>query len=178
MKKVILCMGLFLLVGCSLSSTAKSPVEAYLKSYNNLDYEVLLDMEEVIEAEGLNEKNTILYRDILKKQYQDLSYEVISESYDGNEAIVKVKISVYDYFKVEKEALNILKESPDEFYNSNGVYDHDLYLEYKLNSLKKVTDKVTYTIEFKVDNSSDLWVLNEVSESTLEKIHGIFNYES
>ena len=39
-------------------------------------------------------------------------------------------------------------------------------------------DKVEYTIEFYVVKTSDGWVVSSLSDSDLEKIHGIYNYES
>ena len=76
MKKVllILVVGLFL-VGCSCSNnTAKGAVEDFLDQYRNLSASVIEDMDNVIEKEeNLNEEQKDQYRDILRKQYTDLT---------------------------------------------------------------------------------------------------------
>ena len=38
--------------------------------------------------------------------------------------------------------------------------------------------QVDYTIEFYVVKTSDGWTVSDLSKSDLEKIHGIYNYES
>ncbi len=177
MRKILMMFVILLSTGCMVGSTATTPVEGYLSSYTNLEYEVLLDMEKVIEEEDLTSDQKDIYRSILKKQYQDLSYEIVNETYDENEATVEVKITVYDYYKIEKESADYLKNNVDEFYNSNNEYDHSLYMDYKLNSLRKAVDRVEYILEFEVVNEDDIWKLNTVSEIDLEKIHGIYNYE-
>ncbi len=175
MKKIILFLLIFV-IGCSAVSTAKSPVEKYLNSYNDLEYEVMLDLEEVVNSESnLADNQRDLYRDILKKQYLDLKYEIISENYDNDNATVLVEITVYDYQKSASESANYLKTNPDQFYNEEGMYDSHLYMDYKLNNLKEVTDKIKYEIEFNVIKENDIWILNTVSEEDLQKIHGIYN---
>ena len=90
MKKILLIVViLFSLVGCG-GKTAKSAVESYLMKYRNLDSEVLVDLENIIEIENLTRNQEEKYRDILKKQYKDLSYEIIEEEYDNEISYVKV----------------------------------------------------------------------------------------
>ncbi len=178
MKKILLISFLLIfLTGCNFGNTAKTPVEDYLNSYKNLNSEVLLDMEKVIEGEKLSDNQKKVYRDILKKQYQDLKYEIIDENYDGDEAVVRVKITVYDFYKIDKSAAEYLQTNVDKFYDQEGKYDNSLYMDYKLDKMKKTTDKVDYTIEFNVVKENKIWKLNTIEENDLEKIHGIYNYE-
>ena len=51
-------------------------------------------------------------------------------------------------------------------------------MTYKLNELKNFNERVDYTIDFYVVNTKDGWVVSKLSNSDLEKIHGIYNYES
>lgn len=167
---------ILLLTGCK--SDARMAVEEYLNKYQSLNSEVKTDMSGVIDKENLNEENRKLYNDVFNKQYQDLKYVVESEEYDGDEATVKVKITVYDYYQSQKESTKYLANNADEFNDANGVYDAQKYLNYKLNNMKKVTETIDYTIDFYVLKTAKGWVVSNPSNSDLEKIHGIYNYES
>jgi hypothetical protein len=177
-KITILLLAIILLTACSIgTNTAKMAVEDYLNEYQNLSADVLNDMEKVIENESLTDDQKNIYREILKRQYQNLKYEIISESYDENNAVVTTKISVYDLYKSQKESSEYLKEHINEFY-SNGKYDNNLYLTYKLNKMKNTQDRIDYTIDFNVVLEDNLWKIKEISSNDLEKIHGIYNYEN
>lgn len=176
MKKIILVISLILLTGCGSINTAKTPVEQYLMSYQNLEYDVLSDIERVIEEENnLNDAQKSLYRDILKKQYSDLNYEITSEAYDGDFAIVSVDVHVYDYYTSGVSSQNYLDENLSEFFNDEGEYDVEIYMDYKLDNMKKLVDKRIYTIDFEVEKKNGVWQLLEISEENLKKIHGIYN---
>lgn len=177
-KITILLLTIILLTACSFgTNTAKMAVEDYLNEYQNLSADVLNDMEKVIENESLTDDQKNIYREILKRQYQNLKYEIISESYDENNAVVTTKINVYDLYKSQKESSEYLKEHINEFY-SNGKYDNNLYLTYKLNKMKNSQDRIDYTIDFNVVLEDNLWKIKEISSNDLEKIHGIYNYEN
>ena len=178
--KVLLVVGICLvLAGCGcMKKTAKGAVQDYLNQYKNLSSNVISSMDDVVNDENLTDSQKEKYRDILKRQYQDLKYEITSEKYDGDNATVEVKITVYDLYKVQKDANNYLTNSGDEF-KENGVYSNDLFMNYKLDKMKKVTDTVEYNITFNVtkdDNGN--YKVNDLSNSDLEKIHGVYNYDN
>ena len=171
----------FLLVGCScMKQTAKGRVEEFLDQYRNLSANVLGDLDEVVDSEtDLNDEQKEKYRDILKKQYSDLNYEIVNETYDGDTALVEVKITVYDLYKVQRDAAEYLNNNSDEFNDENGTYDSSKFMDYKLDEMQKTTDTVEYTINFNLTkDEDDNWQITELSQSDLEKIHGIYNYES
>lgn len=177
MKKLLLVLAImFIVVGCN-GNTAKGAVDSYLKKYRNLDSEVLLDLERVVEKENLSNDGEDKYRDVLKKQYKDLSYEIIEEEYDDNISYITVKISVYDLYKAQSDASIYLSNNPEKFYNDNGEYDTNKYLEYKLDKMKDMTDRIEYTVTFTVTKEEDKYIVEQPNEETLEKIHGIYNYE-
>lgn len=184
MKKFLisltLIMGSIFLVGCGLTNkTAKDAVEDFLDQYKNLSASVLTDLENVIKQENLNNEQQDKYREILKKEYSDLKYEVLDEAYDGDTATVKTKIIVYNLYKAQSDAAIYLNNNMDEFKNDAGEYDNNKYLDYKLDEMKKVKDTVEYTIEFNCKkNDKGNWEVNELSNSDLEKIHGIYNYDT
>ena len=65
-------------------------------------------MDTVIDNENLTDNQKEKYRSILKKQYQDLKYDVVSEKYDGDNATVEVKIKVYDLYN---NALDMIEKA-------------------------------------------------------------------
>ena len=180
MKKIIGILIAFIMVftlsGCGM--TATKAVEEYLDKYNSLDESVLNDMDEIVNMENLSDDNKNTYSSIFKKQYADLQYKVIDEEYDGDEAIITVKVTVYDYYKVQKDASTYLANNADEFNDENGVYNPELFIVYKLDKMKMTTDKVDYTIDFYVVKDNNKWTVTPLANSDLEKIHGIYNYES
>ena len=169
MKKVVSVISILvislIMVGCScMKTTAKGAVESFLDQYRNLSSSVITDMDEVVDKE---------------KQYSDLKYEIIDESYDGDTAVVESKITVYDLYKVQKEATEYLNDNPNEFNDENGQYDSVKFMDYKLEQMKKNNDTVEYTIKFNLTKDENgNWQVTEISQDDLEKIHGIYNYES
>ncbi len=178
MKKILLIvlMGV-LLVGCSCSkSTARGAVEAFLDQYRNLSASVVGDMDDVVDAEeNLSDEQRDKYRDILRKQYTDLTYEIISEDYNDDVAIVETKITVYNLGKAQNDANTYLNDHSEEFYDEFNNYDLSKFLDYKLDLMQKNTDTISYTINFNVEKNADgVWQVTELSQSDLEKIHGIY----
>lgn len=179
MKKIFaLFLGCIFLFGCSCSEMgAKNAVTNYLSQYNNLTDEVLLDLDKVIAGEDFTEEQKNIYKDIIKKQYQDLRYEIVDEKYNGDQAVITAKITVYDLYKAQKDASNYMKENTSEFYDDN-ILSNKKYIDYKLDQMKKMNDTTTYTIDFNVTKKGNAWTVEQPSQRDLEKIHGIYNYES
>jgi len=165
-----------LLTGCG-GNNARGAVESYLKKYRSLDSEVLVDLENTIDKENLTEAQREKYRDILKKQYKDLSFEILEEEYDNDVSYVTAKISVYDLYKAQSDASIYLENNQDEFNNDDGVYDPQKYIDYKLDRMKDMTDRVDYTIVFTVTKENDKYVVEQPTENDLLKIHGVYNYD-
>lgn len=180
MKKIIiLAISLIALVGCGCSSDKPSDaVEKYLNNYKNLDEAVLTDLDDVVEKEDLNDDGKELYRTVLKRQYSDLVYEITDEEYNGNTAKVTAKITVYDYFKKDKESEEYLQNHKDEFLDDNGDYDVIKFMKYKLEQLKTATDTIEYPLTFDVKKEDGVWKVDQIDDTDLEKIHGMYDYEN
>lgn len=180
MKKIIaLLITLSLAVGCACSiEKASDPVKEYLGKFNNHDAEILVELDALVKEENLTDEQADKYKEIMKKQYSDLKYEIVEEIYNGEEATVQTKIIVYDLYKVQKEAEEYRIDHPEEFLNDKKVYDANKFLEYKLEQMNKNDTRVEYTIDFKVTKKDGKWTLDSVSTEDLEKIHGIYNYEN
>jgi len=178
MKKLLLFLTcLFFAVGCSCSNDkASDAVEKYLNDYKGLSENVLEDMEDLIKKEELEDKDKDTYKEIMKKQYRDLNYTIENESYNGDTATVTVKITVYDLYKKQKESQDYLNSHQEEFL-TDGIYDVNKYISYKLNQMKDVNDTISYNIVFKVIRVDGKWQVEQPDEKSLEKIHGIYNYE-
>ena len=179
MKKVILIVfTTILLVGCSLSNTPSRRVEELFKKYQTLDSGVVDNLELITESlpELKTSKHKESYTKIMKTQYSDLKYTIKDEEIDGDEAVVKVDISVYDYYKIQRDANEYLESHHDEFLKDD-VYDESMFLEYKLDKMKDDSDRVEYTLEIKLIKENDKWEVVEFDKDTLDKIHGTYNYK-
>lgn len=178
MKKILLVLLLVLVVGCTSTKTAKDVVEDYLRSYQNLEYQVLVDMEQVINSDiDMSIEQKEIYREVLKKQYEDLTYEITGESYNDDNATVTVKINVYDYYEISNIASEYLKNNTSEFYDSEYTYDSSLYMDFKLNLYKNTTNKVSYNLDFDLYKEDGIWKIETITSDMLEKLHGVYNYE-
>ncbi len=181
MKKIgILLITLIALVGCSCSSEKPSDaVEKYLNNYKNLDEAVMADLDEVVENENLDDDDAKeMYRNVLKRQYSDLVYEITDEEYNGDTAKVTAKITVYDYFKANKDAQDYSKEHEDEFLGDDKKYDAAKFMKYRLEQLKTTTETIDYSLTFDVKKDGSTWKVEQIDDEALEKIHGMYDYEN
>ncbi len=179
MKKLfIILSSLFLLLGCSLiEDTPSKKVEEVLKKYQNLDEAVLSDLELTSESSTFTETSQKeKYMKAMRMQYSDLKYKIVSEEVEGDEAEVKVNITVYDFYKVQKNANDYLNNNKEEFMDE-GVYNEKKFLNYKLDKMLEVDERVDYTITVNLTKEDDKWKVEDFDNTTLEKIHGTYNYE-
>ena len=114
------------------------------------------------------------YRDIIKKQYQNLAYEIKDETIDGNNATVDVEIEVYNYKKIIDDANTYLTNNQSEFQNETGQVDVEKFNNYKLEQLKNAKDKVTYTLNLTLKKTDDKWTLDNLTDTDISKIHGMY----
>lgn len=184
MKKIfIILIILIVMSGCSLNinnidNTPTKQVEKYLNNYQKLTDDVVDDLELVIEKEKLfNKDQKNMYKDIMKRNFQNMVYTIKDETVNGNNAMVEVEITVYDHYKVIKLSDNYLNNHMSEFLKDDGTLDLEKFTDYKLKNMKKNTDKVKYTIYFNLTkNKNNKWKVDEVSEFDEEKILGIYEY--
>jgi len=175
MKKILSLLLLILFItGCG-GNTARTSVESYLKKYRNLSSEVLVDLENVISKENLTNSEQKKYREILKKQYKDLTYKITDEEYSNDVTYVTAKVTVYDLYTAQKDASVYLSNNKEKFNDENGVYDINKFIDYKLDKMKDVTNRIEYEITFTVTKEDDEYVVSQPTEADLQKIHGIYN---
>ena len=172
----------FLLIfcGCSMmdiKNTPKKQVEKFFNSYQTLDKDVLKQLDDVVDKEAsltADQKNE--YREILKKHYEKLDYEVKEETINGDKASVKTEIEVYDYTKTLRKADEMKLIHEEQFHDDNDRYSEKLFQDYRLKLLKDTKDRVKYTLYITLTKIDDKWVVDELSELDQEKILGIYVY--
>ena len=184
MKKIfIIILTLIIISGCSLNindidNTPIKKVESYLNNYQKLTDDVLNDLNLVVEKEQLfNSNQKSIYKDIMKKNFQNMVYSIKDETVNGDNAMVEVEITVYDYYKVIKFSDNYLNNNMNEFTNKDNTINLEKFTDYKLDKMKNNTDKVKYTIYFNLTkDENNKWIVDELSELDEEKILGIYEY--
>ena len=178
MKKLLLLILPFLFVGCGeVSSTPTKKVEAFFASYQTLEEDVISDLDKLVDNETkFNDEQKRVYKELMKNHYQDLKYEIKDEIVDGDEATVVVEIEVKDYSKILDEAESYLNNNQDDFKNSDGSYDESLFTTYRLNEMQKVDETVKYTLDIYLTKIDTEWRINDLSNTDLMKIQGIYNY--
>ncbi len=111
----------------------------------------------------------------MKKQYQNLSYKIKDETVDGDHASIVVELEVFDYRKAMEEADKHLKENSKDYQKEDGTTDDEKFMDYKIEQMRNVKDKVTYTITFTLTKKDDTWTLDDITDIDRQKIHGIYN---
>ena len=177
MKKIIFIMIVLTLSACNISNTPSSVVEKYLNNYKNISDEVIDDLEISLSNEDLSNINRENYKKALLRVYENLNYEIIDESINGNKAEVEVQIKVIDLYKEEKESNDYMLNNVSEFYNESQEFDNDLYNTYRIEKMQKALDKIDYNIIFKVNKKEGVWILEEPNRDVIEKLNGLYNYD-
>lgn len=178
MKKILLIPIVIILTACSIldiSNTPTKKAEEFLNKYQILHEDVIKDLEEVLDKNNLSENNKQEYKEIIKKQYKNLQYEIKETKEDGDEATITAQIIVKDHTKIINEAENYKRKNIKEFYEEE-TYNDDKYKKYLIEKLKQAKDKVTYEIELTAHKKNGEWILDEISEETEDKILGIYKY--
>ncbi|MBR5662898.1 MAG: membrane lipoprotein lipid attachment site-containing protein [Bacilli bacterium] len=176
MKKIIvIILTLFLVSGCIKKDLASDVVKAYLNNYVNLTSDVKESLNKTIsENNEFSDLNKKMYKKILLRQYKDLKYTILTEEYDRDKALITVNINVYDLNKADEAATNYLSTNLKEFYDNDDKFNNDKYINYKLNLMYESKDRVDYNIVFFLNKKKNKWVLEQPTDSDLEKIHGIY----
>lgn len=180
MKKLLYFVIAVLITGCGaadMSNTPTKQVEVFLNRYQSLDAAVMNDLDRVIaEEENFNSAHRERYRNIMKGHYQDLTYNVKNEEVNGDSAIVTVEIEVRDYSKAIDTADQYLENNPDEFSNEIGEHDAEKFVNYKLDLLEDSKEKVKYTLNISLNKVDGKWKVNQLSQTDLDKINGMYRY--
>lgn len=192
-KKLFVLLSLFVLLlsGCGNTDTPTSKVEEFLGKYQSMDSEVLAQLDNIISNDtSMNDEQKKDYQALMEKQYQNLSYKIKEEEIDGDNATVLVEIEVYDYANSISESRDYYNEHRDEFesddsYNEEqedesgevvggAIDDLASFIDFKIQQLQDVTDKAKYEITFYLSKEDGEWVVEDISDTDRQKIHGLF----
>ena len=180
MKKIFLAVivSLFILTGCNnLMNTPTKKVELLLGKYQKLDDEVLTQLGDSLLADTvLTKEEKEKYKDLLERQYKNLTYTVKNEAIDGKTAMVEVEIEVYDYNKAITSSEEYLLNNQNEFQDETGSVNTVKYNDYKLNAIEKMKDRITYTINFTLSKIDEEWMVDDLTDTERQKIHGLYAY--
>lgn len=176
-KMIVLICFLFLFSGCGEKMTVRSAVDDFFNRYHTLDAVIVDQLNSYVKGEDLNDSQEEVYKEILRREYTNLEYEIVGEEYVDEESIVHVKIWVYDLYKAQKNALDYFQEHMDEFKDEDGNYDREKFMDYKLEQMKNMNDKKEYELELRVVKEDNGYRVKQLTNEELEKIHGIYNYE-
>lgn len=178
MKKIIIFFLICLLgvTGCT-NNHAGYAVTEYLNKFKNHEKEVISSLDELLVEENLLKEQNELYKLIMKKQYVDLEYKIKDITYNGNKAVVKVLLEVYDYQNSKIEAKKIYEKNKTDYLDENGQINKEKYYNLQLKKMKEEKRRVKYTVEFNVNLHDKNWVLETPNREVIEKIHGLYNYE-
>ena len=183
MKKIFYFLMLITLMtgcGCESSKMLNTPtkrVEMFFANYQTLDEDVLTQLNDVIDEDAnMTDEQKEKYRDIMKKHYQNITYDVKDETINGDDATVTVEVEVTDYSKAMLEADTYLEEHSEEFNDESGNYDKSKFYDYRLEQMKDVKDKVKYTLEITLTKIDDEWIMDDITDIDEKKIHGVYNY--
>lgn len=177
MKKFILGLSLiFVLTGCNnVMNTPTKEVEKFLGKYQTMDDKVLTQLDEVLETDiTMTDEQKEDYKELMKKQYQNLAYKIKDETTDGDHAEIVTEIEVYDYAKAIEDADKHLKENSSDFILEDGTTDEEKFMDYKIQQMKDQKEKITYTITFTLTKKDDTWTLDDITDIDRQKIHGIY----
>lgn len=170
MKKLLIFLFLILFItGCSKPTSPKGEVQKLFLNYNALSSDLLIQLDSVMKTENLSERQKTKYKNILKKQYEDLKYKINDEIISEDKAIVNVEIEVYDL----KKAMDNVDKNKEDFYENN-VFNNEKFWDYKLDKMENTKDRIKYTFDLSLTKIDDDWHLDQLLETDRQKIHGLY----
>lgn len=176
-KFLCVLFALIVLTGCFANMSPSEKVENMMNRYIKNDQEIMDELDSTLTEQKLTKAQIARYKEIIKDEYANIKYEVKDEKIDGDEAKVELQIEVKDLYKASKKAGDYLLEHTEEFY-TDETYDESKFKDYKLKMMEESTDTIKYTIYIDLTNEDGIWTIRELDQETLEKIHGIYDYET
>lgn len=165
------------MVGCVGNFTPSERVEEMFNRYIKNDQKIMDELDVYIGKQNLSSDQKDKYKDIIKNEYATIKYVIKDEKINGDEAVVEVALEVKDLFKASKNAGEYLADHSSEFYE-NGVYDKGKFVDYKLEEMRKYGETVNYNVYIDLIKKDGIWTIEQIDNETLEKIHGIYDYET
>ncbi len=178
MKKilVVLC-AILLFTGCSCSLNDNKPEEAvdtFFEKYRAKDDDIITQLVDTIENEGLNDDAKKTYQDLMEKQYDQFAYVIKDVKEENDQATATVELTVLNYRSAVLKAEEELKSNPEKFNDDEGKFSEEKYMNYKIEKMQEVTDTTTHTIELSLSKDNGMWKVNQLSSDDISKLHGLY----
>lgn len=178
MKKILIVIcAVLLFAGCSCSMNDNKPDEAvntFFEKYRSKDDDIITQLKDTIENEGLKESAKEKYEDLMKKQYDQFAYVIKDTKEEKDAATVTVELTVLNYRSAILKAEEELKSNPSKFNDDSGNFSEEKYMDYKIEQMEKVTDTTTHTIELSLTKKAGIWKVDELSGDDISKLHGLY----
>ena len=186
MKKVLIILLVILMSACSFTKEVmpKQVVIDYLDKYKKEHTTVIEQLKDTIENTFSTEEDKKRYTTLLLNQYKKMEYTIKDEVVEDNNAVVDVEVKVLNYGSSIKDSERYLDEHKNDFLkdsedettkdNTKEEIDEDKYNNYKLTQMEKVEDTVKYTIEFNLTKTDGKWEIDPLSDTDLQKLHGLY----
>ena len=143
-----------------------------VNQYKNMEYEI---KDEIIEDDNAVvevEVTVYDYASAIKNSNTYLNEHLDEFKRDEKETINEDDADDETTKDTEDDEMDTNKDNNDIITDED--YDDTKFMDYKLSLMEKVTDKVKYTIEFTLTKVNDEWQLDSLSNSDIEKLHGIY----
>lgn len=176
MLSIIIALIMIFIVACNKNKSAYDTVSDYLDLYKNNDNKIMEQLNDFVNEEELTAEQKDIYLDAIKREYQTLEYEMVSERYDEDYAYVVARVTVLNLNQAQRDAYQYFVKNEDEFKKEDGSMDIEKYTTYKLTKMKEADQYVTYDIDFQLKNNNGRFEVMQLNNEDLEKIHGIYSY--
>ena len=79
-----------------------------------------------------------------------------------------------DIVEGAKDAVDAVTDKAEDAVEA--VTGDSKFVEYRLGKLKDAEDRVKYTIDFTLTKVDNVWTLNDIDDTTRQKIHGLYEH--
>ena len=164
------------LSGCSTNTnTPTSKIEELMSKYQRMDSEVLSQLDSIVSNnKDLTDDQKKDYKNLIERQYQNISYKIKDENTSGENATVTVEVETFDYRSALNKSEEYYENNKKKFQKDDGKIDQEKYWDYKISEMKKTEDKIKNEIIFTLHKENDKWILDDISDSDRQKLHGLY----
>ena len=163
------------LSGCSTNTnTPTSKIEEFMSKYQRMDSEVLSQLDSIVSNnKDLTDDQKKDYKNLIERQYQNISYKIKDENTSGENATVTVEVETFDYRSALNKSEEYYENNKKKFQKDDGKIDQEKYWDYKISEMKKTEDKIKNEIIFTLHKENDKWILDDISDSDRQQLHGL-----
>ena len=163
------------LSGCSTTTNTPTSNREFMSKYQRMDSEVLSQLDSIVSNnKDLTDDQKKDYKNLIERQYQNISYKIKDENTSGENATVTVEVETFDYRSALNKSEEYYENNKKKFQKDDGKIDQEKYWDYKISEMKKTEDKIKNEIIFTLHKENDKWILDDISDSDRQKLHGLY----